>query len=256
MSRPREPDDGSANRRETAAQQDPQRETALLLAASEGLAAWNSFENGVERLLGGLAGALDLPAAALWLPQGEALVARASWCAPEVDRTALEGLVHDVRLQRGVGLAGCAWERGEPVDRARANIDARSRQTSPALSDLCEALGLPALMGGEVLWVIELYAATPAEYGARLMHALSAVGRLLGAFFARRRGEFDLSPLTGRELDVLRLAAEGRTGREIGERLSISPATVKTHLEHIYRKLGVSDRTAAVAHALRAGFIA
>lgn len=104
--------------------------------------------------------------------------------------------------------------------------------------------------------MIELYAAAPAAYGARLMHVLSAVGRLLGAFFARRRGEFDLSPLTGRELDVLTLAAEGRTGREIGEQLSISSAPVKTHLEHIYRKLGVSDRTAAVAHALRAGFIA
>jgi ATP/maltotriose-dependent transcriptional regulator MalT len=54
---------------------------------------------------------------------------------------------------------------------------------------------------------------------------------------------------------MLQLAAQGLSGRETAERLTISPATVKTHLENIYRKLGVSDKPSAVAHAMRLGII-
>ena len=54
---------------------------------------------------------------------------------------------------------------------------------------------------------------------------------------------------------MLRLAAEGLSGPGIAERLVLSPATVKTHFEHIYEKLGVGDRAAAVAQALRTGLI-
>jgi DNA-binding CsgD family transcriptional regulator len=241
-------------RTQRATLEEAEREVDVLLAASEALTAWDSFEYGVERLLRGLAEALGLTAAALWLPQDDALVARASWSADAIDRAAVEGLLRDVRLQRGIGVAGCAWERREPVDRARANVDIPQALRAP--DGLRDALGLPVLAGEEVLWVVELYSVAPADFSPRLMHVLSAVGRLLGAFLARRRGEVELSPLTGRELDVLTLAAEGLTGRKIAEQLSISSATVKTHLEHVYRKLGVSDRTAAVAHALRAGFIA
>ena len=57
--------------------------------------------------------------------------------------------------------------------------------------------------------------------------------------------------LTAREIEVLQLLAFGHTNRDIAERLYISPDTVKTHLEHIFEKLGASDRTAAVAEALR-----
>jgi DNA-binding NarL/FixJ family response regulator len=61
--------------------------------------------------------------------------------------------------------------------------------------------------------------------------------------------------LTPREVQILTLAGQGLSVQTIAERLTISPATVKTHLEHIYRKLDVHDRTAAVVRALRAGFI-
>ena len=57
--------------------------------------------------------------------------------------------------------------------------------------------------------------------------------------------------LTDRELEILQLLAFGYTNRDIGQRLYISADTVKTHLEHIYQKLGASDRTAAVAEAFR-----
>lgn len=56
--------------------------------------------------------------------------------------------------------------------------------------------------------------------------------------------------LSDRELEVLALVAEGLKNKEIARRLSISQATVKTHLIHIYAKLGVENRTAAVTKAL------
>ncbi|WP_143193839.1 response regulator [Micromonospora sp. CB01531] len=62
-------------------------------------------------------------------------------------------------------------------------------------------------------------------------------------------------PLSSRELEVLRLIAEGATNREAAARLFISEATVKSHVLHIYTKLGVNDRAAAVAAAFRRGLL-
>jgi two-component system, NarL family, nitrate/nitrite response regulator NarL len=70
------------------------------------------------------------------------------------------------------------------------------------------------------------------------------------------RSPADDGRLSERELQVLQLAADGHDGPAIAARLFVSPATVKTHFKHIYEKLGVGDRAAAVAHALRAGLIA
>lgn len=61
--------------------------------------------------------------------------------------------------------------------------------------------------------------------------------------------------LTPRELDVLRLLAEGAGNRAIGERLGISDHTVKFHLSAIFGKLDVNTRTAAVRRALGLGWI-
>ena len=61
--------------------------------------------------------------------------------------------------------------------------------------------------------------------------------------------------LSPRELEVLRLVAKGKANKEIGTALHISTATVKTHLIHIYAKLGVVDRTSAVTTALAKGII-
>jgi two-component system, NarL family, nitrate/nitrite response regulator NarL len=61
--------------------------------------------------------------------------------------------------------------------------------------------------------------------------------------------------LSPREREVLELIAEGLSAPDIGKRLHVSPATVKTHLQSLYEKLGVSDRAAAVASAMRAGLL-
>jgi DNA-binding NarL/FixJ family response regulator len=61
--------------------------------------------------------------------------------------------------------------------------------------------------------------------------------------------------LTAREIDVLRHVAGGNRNRDIAERLYISEETVKVHVKHIMEKLGASDRTQAVAIAVRRGII-
>jgi two-component system, NarL family, response regulator YdfI len=62
--------------------------------------------------------------------------------------------------------------------------------------------------------------------------------------------------LTERELEVLRVAAEGETNKGIGLRLGITDRTVKAHLSSIYNKLGVDSRAAAIAVAARQGWLA
>ena len=97
-------------------------------------------------------------------------------------------------------------------------------------------------------------------------------GDLLRAVRAAARGEAALSPsvatrllgqvrapaqepLSQREFEVLEMVARGATNREAAAKLFISEATVKTHLLHIYAKLGVSDRAAAVAEAFQRGLL-
>lgn len=61
--------------------------------------------------------------------------------------------------------------------------------------------------------------------------------------------------LSGREVEVLQLVADGRSNKEIGEALNLSALTVKSHLSRIGRKLGTGDRAQMVALAMRAGVI-
>jgi two-component system nitrate/nitrite response regulator NarL len=68
----------------------------------------------------------------------------------------------------------------------------------------------------------------------------------------RTDGPPELSP---REREVLRLIAEGMSAPEIGRQIHLSATTVKTHLHTLYEKLGVSDRAAAVAEAMRRGLL-
>jgi two-component system, NarL family, nitrate/nitrite response regulator NarL len=71
----------------------------------------------------------------------------------------------------------------------------------------------------------------------------------------RLRAVHDRPFLSAREQEILKLVAEGVTAPAIGGRLHLSTATVKTHLQHVYEKLDVCERAAAVAEAMRRGLL-
>jgi DNA-binding NarL/FixJ family response regulator len=87
----------------------------------------------------------------------------------------------------------------------------------------------------------------------------SVTGRILATYREAATGSATPSPalgeLTPRELDVLRLIGRGRTNTEIAEALVISETTVKSHVGHIFAKLGLRDRAAAIVYAFDNGVV-
>jgi two-component system, NarL family, nitrate/nitrite response regulator NarL len=127
-----------------------------------------------------------------------------------------------------------------------------SATTDSASVYRCLELGaagyLPKLTaGGEICAAVCALARGESVIPAELQSGIASEIRL-------RRSD-DRPVLTPRELDIIRLAADGHSNAEIGLRLHISTATVKTHLQHLFEKLEVSDRSAAVAQAFRRGLL-
>ena len=87
----------------------------------------------------------------------------------------------------------------------------------------------------------------------------AVTGRVLATYRAAAVGDSRPGPglddLTPRELDVLRLIGRGRTNAEIAESLVISEVTVKSHVGHIFAKLGLRDRPAAIVYAFDHGIV-
>lgn len=115
---------------------------------------------------------------------------------------------------------------------------------------------LPAIQAGATGYLLkdapreDLFRAVEAAALGQAVLAPAVATRLMGQV---RQPETDL--LSQRELQVLELVAQGSTNREAANLLFISEATVKTHLLHIYAKLGVNDRAAAVATAFSRGYM-
>ncbi|MER6950685.1 response regulator transcription factor [Nonomuraea sp. NPDC000554] len=114
---------------------------------------------------------------------------------------------------------------------------------------------LPAIEAGATGYLLkdtgrdELVRAVRTAARGEAVLSPSVATRLLGQVRA------PADPLSARELEILHLIAEGATNREAAARLFISEATVKSHVLHIYTKLGVNDRAAAVAAAFRRGLL-
>ncbi|MFD9894558.1 response regulator [Amycolatopsis sp. NPDC059027] len=115
---------------------------------------------------------------------------------------------------------------------------------------------LPAIEAGATGYLLKdapvgdlLRAVRAAAHGESVL-APSVAVRLMGRVREPARGS-----LTRRELEVLRLVAAGATNRVAAGKLFISEASVKTHLLHVYAKLGVNDRAAAVGEAYRRGLL-
>jgi LuxR family maltose regulon positive regulatory protein len=82
---------------------------------------------------------------------------------------------------------------------------------------------------------------------------LAYLGRLIAAF--GRHAPDATNAFSVRELEIIALLAEGRSNRELSDRLAIAPDTIKWHLKNIYGKLGVTSRTQAIIIAQRRGII-
>ncbi|MEV7862493.1 response regulator transcription factor [Streptomyces hirsutus] len=118
---------------------------------------------------------------------------------------------------------------------------------------------LPAIEAGATGYLLkdapreELFAAVRAAAEGRTVLSPAVASRLVSA--VRAPAEPLSAPLSAREREVLALVARGTSNREIARELFISEATVKTHLTHLYAKLGVRDRAAAVAVAYERGIL-
>ena len=91
------------------------------------------------------------------------------------------------------------------------------------------------------------------EAAIRKVHAGARL--IPGSVAERLAARMSSSELTGRELEVLRQIVDGKSNKEIGSALNISEATVKSHINNILSKLGVSDRTQAATTALQRGIV-
>jgi len=172
----------------------------------------------------------------------------------------------------GDGTAALAQIRAEAPDVAVLDLRMPGLSAPALLQELageCAVLILSVHLGGDdVHECLSLgaagYVAKEADRGD-ILEAIRRVARggtvlskavqssMAAELRLRRSGVHDL--LSPREHEILDLLTTGATTPEIAGRLYLSAATVKTHLHHLYAKLGVSDRAAAVAEGLRRGLI-
>ncbi len=233
-----------------------EQELAAHFAASDALADWRSAEPGARRLLRDLAEALDFEVGVLWVPHGNVLISQVIWLAGTLDAPNLEVSLREIRFKKGVGLVGGAWAAKEPLAVANlAREGAHGLRRLVIAAGLHGALAVPALSGEDVLAVLGFASQDKIRVTDRLVRSMIGIGYEIGHFFARRRSEFEVPLLTPRELEVLQLAGAGFNGVEIAGKLQVRESTIKSHFEHIYRKLGVHDRATAVAEAIRQGLI-
>lgn len=163
-----------------------------------------------------------------------------------------------------------SWLRAHAID--LVIMDLRFKQDGAM--DGISAVRTIKQMGGPPVLVVTTYGSEPEILGAL---AAGAAGYVLKdadtkeikrAVFAAANGEqflgsgvaaqisHDVKPeLTGREMEVLRLVAQGETNAGVANALFVSEATVKTHLNRVFDKLGVNSRTAAVAKARSVGLL-
>lgn len=215
------------------------RAQTALAAAEDALQGWRSFASGTESLLRGLAVSLDAPVAMAWMRGGNGrLESRVQWRALAAAFDASpEPSIDSSRLSQHKSLARTVWATRAPAAAAGA-------------------LGVAATWRGETVAALTFELDGVAFLDERLARSLRWVGYALGRRLTGDRPEVGEVRLSERERQVLQLAADGYDGPAIAQHLFVSPATVKTHFLHVYEKLGVNDRPAAVARALRQGLIA
>jgi len=165
-------------------------------------------------------------------------------------------LARQPELARFGGIAGMCHERmdgsGYPRGLAGAGIPAPARILAAA--DFYQTLAEDR-PGRSALDEAGRAAACQEEVDAGRLDGGAARAVLEAAGHKVRRRVRQVAGLTPRELEVLELLVRGLSNKEIAARLTVSPRTAATHIEHIYTKIGVSGRGAAAMFALRHGLV-
>ncbi|MEU8516294.1 response regulator transcription factor [Kitasatospora sp. NPDC048722] len=148
---------------------------------------------------------------------------------------------------------------GAAMNGAQATAEITARAGAPRVLVVTtydtDADTLPALEAGATGYLLK---DAPPEELAQAVRAAAAGRTALAPTVADRLLERMRTPaasLSNREIEVLGLVADGLTNQQVSQRLHLSQATVKSHLVHIYTKLGVDSRTAAVREARGRGLI-
>ncbi|MER6977151.1 response regulator [Streptomyces carpinensis] len=171
----------------------------------------------------------------------------------------VEAVDRATALDPDVILMDLRMPRGSGVDAIRELTRRGSRAKVLVLTTYdTDTDTLPAIEAGATGYLLkdaprdELFTAVRAAAEGRTVLSPAVASRLVSAVRAPAPGN---EPLSAREREVLALVARGTSNREIARELFISEATVKTHLTHLYAKLGVNDRAAAVAVAYDRGIL-
>jgi PAS domain S-box-containing protein len=235
-----------------------ERELQAHYALALALREWEAVDEGHIGLLRRLGTALDYPLALMWTraPDTDLVALRAFWSAPGLDAADFHAASDRTILRPHEGMVGRVWASRQPtvMDDVRARLSPGRAEAATRLG-IRSGLAFAAVGDRGTVAVLSLYSFDRRAPSDHLLHTLTGIGEELGRFLVKLPLEPGSRPLTKRELEVLGLAAAGNSGPQIAEQLTLSPATVKTHFEHIYEKLGVGDRAAAVAYALRTGVI-
>jgi DNA-binding CsgD family transcriptional regulator len=241
---------------DVTAQDSLARKLGAHAAVSKALDEWEEFEHGAHALLEGVATAMNLPFGALWVPQRAVLTAKVVWHLEDSWLTILADATRDWYPGHGGPTMGRAWEGRQPVVSNEPALGGPpQRRDALRAARIRATIAIPAVAGDETLAVLEFFSLEPIEPTDRLLRALNGIGHEVGYFLARHRSDLIDPVLTPREVQVLQLAARALSAAAIAEEMQISPATVKRHFEDAYARLGVSDRAAAVAVAMRQGLI-
>ncbi len=147
------------------------------------------------------------------------------------------------------GLVAAALDRPVEATRLLAAAAAVVQRTGAVATNFTAVLGQPDTEALAARLGEEAFAAAWAEGSALgLDEVASMVARRRGS---RRRPPLGWDSLTPTELSVVELAAEGLTNKAIAERLFVSPATVKTHLAHVFAKVDMANRAELTAEVVR-----
>jgi DNA-binding NarL/FixJ family response regulator len=158
----------------------------------------------------------------------------------------------DIRLAEGDGLAALARIKAE---RPNLPVLVYTGYDNPSFAARAVALGAAGyLLKGATK--DELVTAIRRAAAGESLWTREELRRVTSALAAPRT-TFDLDvPLTRREMEVLTHIVEGHTNKRIADDLEISYETVKEHVQHLLKKIGVTDRTQAAVWAIRSGILA